>query len=172
MIDSGRTASDLLLEDLLDMDPAMLPPRMRGQQCLCLFSPQIYSSPFVRHSTVLIGNLHASVLVFAAKVKEIKKPNPIYRKESSKLGAYPPSDLEKPDKFLPKTQQFTKVVTVVLLSHSKFSSCSELLMWICSVILSPTLLQWHGGKFFANSTLNTSTDKSRVHRNLDQFGSL
>ena len=74
-----------------------------------------------------------------AKVMAMRKKNPIYQKESQKLGAYPPSELEKPDKFLPKTQQFTK---------------------------------WHGGKYFANSTLNTSTDKSKVHRTLDQFGSI
>lgn len=103
MIAAGRTASDLELKDLVDMDPHMLPPKMR------------------------------------ALVRQMLKPNPIYAKESQKLGAYPPSELEKPDKYLPKTQEFTK---------------------------------WHGGKFFANSTLNTSTDKSRVHQHLDQFGSI
>ena len=45
---------------------------------------------------------------------QMKKPNPIYKKESSKIGAYPPNDVEKSDKFLPKKTEFTKVVQVVL----------------------------------------------------------
>ena len=51
--------------------------------------------------------------VDAAKVMAMKKPNPIYAKESQKVGAYPPSELEKPDKYLPKTQEFTKVCSLV-----------------------------------------------------------
>merc|ERR1712226_431921 len=101
MLAEGRTASDLEMTDLCEMDPMMLPPRLR------------------------------------AKVREMKKPNPIYCKESQKVGALTPSELERADKYFPKTQEFTS---------------------------------WHGGQYFANSKLNTSTDKSRVHAALDHFG--
>ena len=116
MIDSGRTSSDLRLDDLLQMDPAMLPPRMRGQKYCFLFLIQIYPSQLITSVS-----FHFHLCVCAAKVMQMKKPNPIYKKESSKIGAYPPNDVEKSDKFLPKKTEFTKVVQVVLcLYHSIF----------------------------------------------------
>ncbi len=73
LLAAGKTADDLELVHLKDVDPYMLPPKMR------------------------------------AKLKSTLNPHPVFVKESSKYGAKKQEEIEKQEKYLPKTQKFTRV---------------------------------------------------------------
>mmetsp|Transcript_54425 Transcript_54425/g.80790 ORF Transcript_54425/g.80790 Transcript_54425/m.80790 type:complete len:149 (+) Transcript_54425:108-554(+) len=97
MLAEGRSHADLTLEDLKQLDPMSLPPKLRVK---------------------------------------VQPSHPLYVRESSSYGAKAPNDLEKSTGQFATSQSFTK---------------------------------WHGGKYHANTALNTGVDKSRVHAAFDQF---
>lgn len=107
LVASGRSACDLTLEDIMDMDPFMLPPKMRGR-CTALASCVEWRC-VAHHGRFARTNRYCYVCP-TAQVAAMKKPNPIYQKESQKCGAKAPTELEKNQKYLPKTQTFTKVI--------------------------------------------------------------